>query len=524
MALNNQVTRKRAAHTSDQTAPKAVHKHINGQSFGKEDWIEPSSIVSLLGWRWRDVMHELPFLAKHGFDAIKLSPVAEGVEYPNHPWWSIYQPVSYQFNKYYGSKEDLVRLIDTAHSYDLKIYLDLVINHMAEYPEHATSPMRGVNGTSFTKYNYGPLTGAKEYWTFDDFYHFKPKSNHQITDEDYSTFDGVWRLEHYDFLNMPKLDVTKPHVKQVLRELLQFYLSLGVDGFRLDAAKHLYLPAIHDIFKDLKTHTGHAPFIYQEYYLGSDMGVDLYSYMVKYFRLGYVTSFKYGEFLAQVFTQQQNTLEKLVAFNFGRDWVHFPANRTVTVIDNHDTERMMPNMLNFNTTQFNAYVLAYIFMLAWPFGIPHIMSSFYFKAHDDSFPEATVWNGDQDCGFNNGAWVLQHRWQAISNMVLFHRLTLDAPGVAHVWAHQNQVAFSRVKEVAAESIVAQGFVVINASSEPLTRKFDTGLPDGNYFNLIESRVDADRMQGPMVQVKDFGKTELTIKPFDAVVLLLNYRG
>ncbi len=487
--------------------------------------IEPSSILVLLGWRWRDIMHEVPFLSEHGYDAIKLSPPQEFVERSGCPWWAVYQPVSYHLSGYYGTEADFIKMVDFCHSYDLKIYADLVLNHMAEYPKDATDVWRGNNGTTFTRYHYGPLNAQQDYWEYADFYHYDDKQgNRQIDNEDYNNLDGVWHLEHYDFLNLPKLNLSHPHVIMVLRRYIKYLLRLGVDGFRIDAAKHLNIPAVREIFKGLRTNNGHRPFLYQEYYTGAPMGVDLYGFMEKYFKLGYVTSFKYGEFLAEVFTKRANSLEKLAAFSFGSSWIHFPSNRTVTVIDNHDTERMMSNMLNFNSTQYNAYVLAYIFMLAWPFGVPKIMSSFRFKAHDDGYPIKNVWDGDRDCGFEAGSgWVLQHRWVAIANMVLFHRLTSRAQGVAHIWAQGNQLAFARVQQEPGKSIVAIGFVVINATDEVLQRKFDTGLPDGIYYNLIASNLIGGKMHGDTVRVTDYGKAEIMIKPYDAVALVLDYR-
>ena len=164
-------------------------------------------------------------------------------------------------------------------------------------------------------------------------------------------------------------------------------------------------------------------------------------------------------------------------------------------------------------------------MLAWPFGVPKIMSSFRFKSHDDGYPVKNVWDGDRDCGFETGSkWVLQHRWLAIANMVLFHRLVGKAQGVAHVWAVGNQLAFARVQQDPGRSITAVGFVVINATGEILQRKFDTGLPDGRYYNLISSSLKAGKMEGETILVADYGKAEITVKPYDAVALVLDYRA
>lgn len=482
----------------------------------------PNSILLLFGWKWSDIMYEVPYLAEHGYDAIKIFPPQEFVAKPGNPWWAVYQPVSYHLSKFYGTEEEFVKMVDFCHGYNIKVYADLVINHMAEFNENDQTHV-GTNGTTFAKYHYGPLNRDADYYEHDDFYHFSERGNKQISGEDYCRLEGVWHLEHYDFLNLPKLDLTNPHVIATIRKYVRYLLSLGIDGFRIDAAKHLKIKAVEKIFFGFKTHDGSKPFLYQEYYTGAPMGIDVYSFMEKYFRVGYVTAFKYGEFLADAINNRNNNLQKLVEYSFGSSWIHYPENRAVTVIDNHDTERMMPNMLNYKSTQNNSYVLAYIFMLAWPFGIPKIMSSFHFTNHNDPIPDTHVWqNGRCTCFDVNSPWVAQHRWNAIANMVLFRNNTKHAPGISHVWANGNQVAFSRVYQKPKEAVIAVGFVVINATDKPINRRFETGLPEGQYYNLIASELISGKMHGPKITIENYGSATIAIPPFDAIVISIDF--
>lgn len=482
----------------------------------------PNSILILFGWRWLDIMYEAPFLASHGYDAIKVSPPQEFVVRRGNPWWAIYQPVTYQLSQYYGTEEDFIKMVDFCHSYNLKVYADLILNHMAEFVDSETQHI-GTNGNTFTKYHYGPLNNENDCYDYADFYHFTPQDNKQISNEDYCKLERVWHLEHYDLLHLPKLDQDNPHVVSVLRKYVKYLLSLGVDGFRIDAAKHLKTSIVAKIFSRLKTKSGLKPFLYQEYYTGAPMGIDVHSLMEKYFKNGYVTAFKYGEFLSEAISGKTNNLEKLVEYSFGSSWIHYPDNRAVVVIDNHDTERMMPNMLNYKNSQNNAYVLAYVFMLSWPFGIPKIMSSFRFVNHDDSIPATSVWqNGRTTCFDKNSPWVAQHRWNAIANMVLFRRKTKDALGISHVWADGNQVAFARTFQKPKEYVTSFGFVIINSTNKQLKRRFETGLPSGKYYDLIASQLAEGTMQGPTITIENYGFATIEVKPFDAVVIMLDF--
>ena len=481
----------------------------------------PTTILLLLGWKWKDILYEIPFIAAHGYDAIKLYPPQEAVVREGRPWWEMYQPVSYYLNQEYGTEEDFRAVIDACHSFNLKVYADVVMNHMAFCEPNLERV--GSNGHKFTRYHYGPLNSDHDQFTTDDFYLFAKETNRSIEQTDYAQFDKVWRIEHFDLLGLPKLNLDNLHVIGVLRKYLKYLLSLGIDGFRIDAGKHMPMHAVAKILSGLRTTDGLKPFIYLEYYYGFPVGIDISSYMEKYFKVGFVTAFSYGEILSDAINKKNNSLEKLVRYSFGSSWFHYPENKTVAVLDNHDTERMNDNILNYKKNDKNAYTLAYIFMLAWPFGVPKIMSSFRFNHMDDSVPTSLIWQNNRNTGFDPGSpWVCQHRWNAISNMVLFRNKTKNAKGICHIWTTPHQVAFARCRQVAKKYIVAVGFVVINNTENWLKQRFETGLPDGNYLDLIHGDINNKKLTGAKITVENFGFAEIEVAPFDAIAICVEY--
>jgi alpha-amylase len=323
---------------------------------------------------------------------------------------------------------------------------------------------------------------------------------------------------------MPKLDFEKPHVIEVLRKYAKYLLSLGVDGFRIDAAKHLSVNGLRKILEGLTTAQGVKPFIYQEYFIGSPEGVDVGRYMEKYFKLGPVTCFNYGIFLADVFLKRGgNTLQSLVEYSFGTAWVQYPDQKAVVLIDNHDTERYLSNMLNFKNNVNNSYMLAYVFMLAWPFGIPKVNSSVMFSGIDDPIPDTPVWENGQSDNYKPGfPWICQHRWKAIANMVLFRRKSKGAKGVTNVWLNGDQVAFSRTTQRLGEAVYSVAFIVINNSDRVLEKRFETGLPRGIYADLIKCELEHGKMIGPKIEVEDYGFSTITVPPYDAIALCMSY--
>ncbi|MBM3207278.1 MAG: cyclic nucleotide-binding domain-containing protein [Chlamydiae bacterium] len=482
---------------------------------------EPTTILNLFGWKWKDILHEIPFLAEHGYDAIKLYPVSEFVVRKGDPWWAIYQPVSYFLSDYWGSCEDLKSLIHLAHSFGIKVYVDVVGNHMATADQDEIE-WKGTNGHTFTPYNYPCINCDNDAYTKDDFVLHEGKEI-AISNQDYTKLERIWHLEHYTLLGLPKLNYEKEHVKNVLRKYVNFLLSLGIDGFRVDAAKHLNITNAKYVYENLLTSSGSVPFIYQEYFLGSPEGIDVKSYMEKYFSLGFVTCFYYGIILSDsILKRNGNCLQKLVEFSLGTPWVGFPNNRAVVVLDNHDTERYVSDGLNYKNSPNNAYVIGYIFMLAWPFGIPKIMSSFKFSEHDDGFPKDCVWKNEKITCFDpDSKWVAQHRWNAIANMVLFRKKTKNATGITHKWLNGDQVAFARTLQIPKRMQYTTGFVVINNTSDVLVNTFETGLPDGRYADMISSVFKDGIWIGPKVDVFNFGMAEIRVDPFSAVVLCID---
>ena len=183
-----------------------------------------------------------------------------------------------------------------------------------------------------------------------------------------------------------------------------------------------------------------------------------------------VTEFRYSSSIGNVFKNQ-----KLAYLNsFGESWGFLAGGNAVVFTDNHDNQRGHgaggSNVVTYKDG--SLYNLANVFMLAWPYGYPKVMSSYGFSNGDQGPPAQSVYqNGSAECG---GAWICEHRWDSIANMVAFRNMT-DGTGVSGWWDNgNNQIAFNRGDK---------GFVAINREGANLARTFSTFLPDGNYRNV-----------------------------------------
>ncbi|WP_249435805.1 alpha-amylase family glycosyl hydrolase [Paenibacillus sp. Marseille-Q4541] len=134
----------------------------------------------------------------------------------------------YGINPDYGTVEDLKLLLDEAHKRGIKVIMDLVVNHTStEHPWFVDSAS-SKDSTYRTWYKWAEdlnadpsglsAAGSGPAW------HEKSGSHYLGT---------FWS-------GMPDLDFDQDAVRQEMINIGQFWLSQGFDGFRLDAAKHIY--------------------------------------------------------------------------------------------------------------------------------------------------------------------------------------------------------------------------------------------------------------------------------------------
>lgn len=163
-----------------------------------------------------DYLHEL------GVDALWLSPC-----FPS-PLFD----VGYDISDYtaiapeYGSLDDFLEFLKQAHYRNIKVLLDLVLNHTSH--QHPW----------FIESRSNKASPKRDWYIWRDGVGGDPPNNWE------STFGGsAWEYDpetdqyyyHYFFKEQPDLNWRNPEVKQAMWEVVRYWLRLGVDGYRLDA-------------------------------------------------------------------------------------------------------------------------------------------------------------------------------------------------------------------------------------------------------------------------------------------------
>ncbi len=157
-----------------------------------------------------------------GIQGIWLSPIFASPTYHKYDAKDYYSP-DWRF----GSLEDLQELIDLCHSRNVKLILDLVINHTSTqhewFVQFKQARVEGDTQNPYYDYYTCVTTAEKQ----------NGISYHKIASTDFwyeGNFSG----------DMPELNFDNDAVRQEVVDIAKFYLGMGIDGFRFDAVKYIY--------------------------------------------------------------------------------------------------------------------------------------------------------------------------------------------------------------------------------------------------------------------------------------------
>ncbi|WNG22009.1 alpha-amylase [Cystobacter fuscus] len=431
---------------------------------------EAGVYVHLFEWKWPDVARECEtFLGPKGYTGVQISPPNEHIT--GTQWWTRYQPVSYRLDSRGGTRAQFIDMVQRCNAAGVAVYADLVINHTASYGASGSST--GVAGTKWSTRSH-PMYSANDYHS--------PICS-------ISNYQDAYNVQNCDLSGLPDLNTGSSYVQQTLANYINDLTSVGVKGFRVDAAKHMSPGDISGIRNRM---TG-SPFIFLEVI---DLGGEAVT-ASQYFGLGSVTEFKYSAKIGEQFKVGQ--LKNLKTF--GESWGFMSSAKAVVFTDNHDNQRGHgaggTNILTYKDG--SLYNLANVFMLGWPYGYPQVMSSYAFTNTDAGPPGSAVHNGTSVNCF--GEWQCEHRWREIANMVRFRAVT-EGTAVSNWWDNgNNQIAFART---------GKGFVVVNREGGALNRSFATSLPAGTYCNVLSGEFTNGTCSGNTVTVDGSGNATFNV--------------
>jgi maltose alpha-D-glucosyltransferase/alpha-amylase len=196
------------------------------------------------------VTQKLDYLQELGVDCIWLMPI-----YPSPLKDDGYDIADYyNIAETFGTLDDLKTLIEEAHHREIRIIMDLVLNHTSDkHPwfqaarTDRNSPYRDYYVWSDTDQKYQDariifLDTERSNWTWDE-----------------RAGQYFW---HRFYSSQPDLNYDNPKVQEEMFNIAGFWLDLGIDGFRADAVPYLFeregtncenLPETHIYLKKLRS-------------------------------------------------------------------------------------------------------------------------------------------------------------------------------------------------------------------------------------------------------------------------------
>lgn len=425
-----------------------------------------TAFVHLFEWQWNDIAYECEnYLGPDGYAAVQVSPPQKSID--SSQWWSRYQPVSYAIEGRSGDRAEFADMVNRCNAVGVDIYVDAVINHMAAWDRN------------FPEVPYSE-------WDF-----------HTCTDD--VNYSSKWSIQNCDLVGLNDLATEKEYVRQKIADYMNDMLSLGVAGFRIDAAKHMPVDDINAIKQKLNGN----PYIFQEVIgsPGEPVQPSDYNWIAD------VTEFNFTKSVGYYF-KRRGPVSALKNIGTWSGWL--PSDDAITFVANHDNQRQDTDNTITHKDSFQINKMAHVFTLGWPYGYPKVMSSFDWNDHDQGPPS----HGAASC---NGGWLCEHRSREIANMVGFRNATASEFRVTNYWDNGNhQMAWGRG---------GLGFVVLNMEDYDLNQTLQTGMPAGTYCDVIHGDYNAqqDTCSGPTITVDENGYAPFTVYYRNASAIHVNAR-
>lgn len=275
------------------------------------------------------ITSKLDYLQELGIGAIWITPVHPSPSYHKYDVTDYYD-----VDKEYGTLSDMQELVTEAHARNIRVIMDLVINHTSVLHPWFVEAQKSAKN-SFTEY-YNWMTSENDYTKAEHWHDVASPNKKQTSGKKYFGFFDK---------SMPDLNFDNTEVRNEIIKIGKFWIEkTGVDGFRLDAAKWIFMPE-----DETKTYewwqyfTAEMNKVQPSIFLTAEV-TDHYTGIAPYFKKSMASAFNF-DFATQisntVITKNDTGLVDFV--NRCRN-LYFENNNgfiDATFITNHDQDRIM---------------------------------------------------------------------------------------------------------------------------------------------------------------------------------------
>lgn len=169
----------------------------------------------------KGVLQKLDYIKSLGVDAIWFSPLYKSPQKDYGYDIADYRDIQPE----YGTLDDFKAVLNGAHERGLKVIMDLVVNHTSDQHEWFLESKKGADNP------------------YHDYYYWRKGKGKRRPNNWMSTFAGpAWEYNeeldeyylHLFAVEQPDLNMDNPKVREEVKDIMRYWLDMGVDGFRED--------------------------------------------------------------------------------------------------------------------------------------------------------------------------------------------------------------------------------------------------------------------------------------------------
>jgi alpha-amylase len=412
---------------------------------------------------------KLDYIKSLGATSIWVSPMADNTNevhmgdyhgYGHHGYWI---RDHYGVEEHQGNLADAKNLVKEAHDRDMKVILDVVLNHVG--PDHT--------------WNDDP---AKKEWFHNE--------------GGIDNWDDPRRVERGDLGGLPDLDQSNPDTyKYLMDNTLWWIKETGADGIRLDAVKHIGKDFWSKFVPEVKERSGKEDlFIMGEVFHGDP------NVVADYQRKGVENVFDLPLYYTMRETLGQGESFRKIGKRLAEDGAYPNPHGLVTVLENHDLPRFLSNAKESFPGEGEKRLKQALAFQMTVRGVPSMYygtESGFDGGHDPHNREMMDFEAEPD--------IRRHVQQL--TYVRNYSEALRQGGQQEMWQDDDVYAFSRATD--SEEVIA---VFHNGYSDGHRQ---IPLREGSRFGNGQVLVDA--LSGREFQVQD-GKLNVSLEPLTPLVL------
>ncbi|MCM1988156.1 alpha-amylase family glycosyl hydrolase [Oceanirhabdus seepicola] len=451
------------------------------------------------------ITNKLDYLNNLGITGIWLSPIFESPSYHG------YDVADYKkVNSEFGTIDDFKTLLNECHSRNIKVILDYVPNH-----------------TSNQHFWFKQAISSEEN-KYRDYYIWANESSNLSTispvgNKAWAKADNSYYYNTF-WSGMPDLNFENPEVQKEIIDTAKWWLDLGVDGFRIDAALHIFEPdrfddsiAWWDTFR--KSLTAYKKDTYLAAEVWSSPGVITSYFPVMdscfNFNIGKPIISAVNSGFAFELRNALNGVYKTYSYEMTESYVDAPF------LTNHDMDRVMSLVTNENQAKVAASI--YLTLPGNPFIYYGEEIGMKGKKPDELIREPFIWNGEgkdgetswQELNYNLDTTPANIQLTDSTSMFSHYKnlidyrkedSTLSEGNIELIKSHVKLLSFYRFTDEQTE------LVIHNVSADKVQAEFkiDKSLTGSilKIFNCIEN-VDFSY---------DKGFIKITLPPYSSIIV------